>query len=45
MDAILLRVIEMLENARCVECNRVWDLNDEDDANDYYYGHDCEEES
>ena len=45
MDAISLRIVEMLENARCVECNRVWDLNDENDANDYYYGHDCEEAS
>lgn len=29
--------------AKCVECNRVFDLLDEDDANEYYYGHDCEE--
>jgi hypothetical protein len=28
--------------AMCVECNRIFDLLDEDDANEYYYGHDCE---
>ena len=42
MDKILVRMVHMLENARCQECGRVWDMNDEDDANDYYYGHDCE---
>ena len=26
----------------CVECGRVFDLMDEDDASEYYYGHDCE---
>jgi len=30
--------------AKCVECGRVFDLLDEDDANEYYYGHDCQEE-
>ena len=30
--------------ARCVECERVFDLLDEDDASEYYYGHDCETE-
>lgn len=29
--------------AMCTECDRVFDLLDEDDANEYYYGHDCEE--
>lgn len=29
--------------AKCVECGRVFDLLDEDDASEYYYGHDCEE--
>lgn len=38
----MLRITELM-NARCVICNRVWDLTDTDDANDYYYGHDCEE--
>ena len=26
----------------CVECNRVFDLWDEDDAGEWFYGHDCE---
>lgn len=30
--------------ARCVECNRVFDLLDENDANEWFYGHDCEDE-
>jgi hypothetical protein len=29
--------------ARCVECNRVFDLLDDNDANEWAYGHDCEE--
>jgi len=29
--------------AVCVECKRVFDLLDEDDANEFYYGHDCED--
>jgi hypothetical protein len=28
--------------ARCVECNRVFDLLDDNDANEWAYGHDCE---
>jgi hypothetical protein len=28
--------------AKCVECDRVFDLRDEDEANDWFYGHDCE---
>jgi hypothetical protein len=27
---------------RCLECLRVFDLMDETDAQEYYYGHDCE---
>jgi hypothetical protein len=30
--------------AKCEECNRVFDLLDEEDAEEFYYGHDCEEE-
>ena len=26
----------------CVECERIFDLTDEDDAGEFYYGHDCE---
>jgi len=28
--------------AKCGECGRVFDLLAEDDAQEYYYGHDCE---
>ena len=28
--------------AKCVECERVFDLLDENDADEWYYGHDCE---
>ena len=30
--------------AKCEECGRVFDLMDEEDASEFYYGHDCEEE-
>jgi hypothetical protein len=30
--------------AKCVECDRVFDLLDELDANEWSYGHDCEPE-
>lgn len=32
----------MQDKAKCQECERVFDLNDEDDASEFYYGHDCE---
>lgn len=28
--------------AKCVECNRVFDLLDEEEAGEWSYGHDCE---
>lgn len=28
--------------AQCIECSRVFDLLDEDDSNEWAYGHDCE---
>lgn len=28
---------------RCPECGRVFDLTDETDAQEWAYGHDCEE--
>jgi len=31
-----------LENPTCVECGRRFDLMDEDDASEWFYGHDCE---
>lgn len=32
----------MTTKAKCGECNRVFDLLNEDDAGEFYYGHDCE---
>ena len=29
--------------ARCGECGRVFDLLDEEQAEEWFYGHDCEE--
>jgi hypothetical protein len=29
---------------QCVECKRVFDLLDSDDAAEWAYGHDCEEQ-
>lgn len=31
--------------AKCRECGRVFDLMNETDAGEWYYGHDCEEEA
>jgi hypothetical protein len=28
--------------AKCVECARVFNLLDEEEAGEWYYGHDCE---
>ena len=27
---------------KCRECGRIFDLTDREDAEDFYYGHDCE---
>ena len=35
----------MKTKVQCIECNRVFDLLDETDAQEWYYGHDCEEEN
>ena len=37
------KIAEMVGTAtKCAECGRIFDLMDEDDASEYYYGHDCE---
>jgi len=28
--------------AKCANCARVFDLTTDDDAEEFYYGHDCE---
>ena len=30
--------------ATCIECNRVFNLLNLEDVNEYYFGHDCEPE-
>ena len=32
----------MVTSVRCDECNRMFDLMNDIDAQEYYYGHDCE---
>ena len=32
----------MNEIKQCIECNKVFYLNKEQDAHEFYYGHDCE---
>ena len=32
----------ILAAAQCPECDRIFDLADEDQAAEWYYGHDCE---
>lgn len=32
-------------NVTCPECRRIFDLSSELDADEWYYGHDCEVES
>jgi hypothetical protein len=32
----------MPRTARCPECMRTFDLTNEADAEEFYYGHDCE---
>lgn len=36
--------MEIKSKAKCRECDRVFDLLNEDDASEWYYGHDCEVE-
>ena len=35
--------MEMKTTAVCAECKRFFDLRDEDDAAEWFDGHDCEE--
>jgi hypothetical protein len=36
--------MQVSTKAKCVECERVFDLMDEEQAGEFYYGHDCESE-
>jgi hypothetical protein len=35
-------MIKVPTKARCGECGRVFNLLSEDEAGEFYYGHDCE---
>lgn len=34
--------MKLTTTARCEECEREFDLLDEEEAEEFYYGHDCE---
>jgi hypothetical protein len=34
--------LKQMNVRRCVECGRVFDLTNDDDAAEWVYGHDCE---
>jgi len=34
--------MQLETTATCPECSRVFDLFDVDEAEEFYYGHDCE---
>lgn len=37
--------VQLMPKAVCPECKRVFNLLDEDEAAEYYEGHDCEDAS
>jgi hypothetical protein len=37
-----VRRVKIQTKAKCVECSRIFDLLDEEQAGEWYYGHDCE---
>jgi len=39
------QMIARQSRARCSECGRTFDLLDETDAQEWFYGHDCEDET
>jgi hypothetical protein len=38
-------MLDVPSKVKCLECGRVFDLLDEDDVGEWYYGHDCESDS
>jgi hypothetical protein len=37
-----MEAFKLQTRARCVECGRIFNLLNEEEAGEYYYGHDCE---
>lgn len=35
-------IVNQQSKAQCSECLRLFDLFDEEEASEFYYGHDCE---
>ena len=42
-ESFIPTLIELAQNRTCPECHRMFDLRDEADADEWYYGHDCED--
>ena len=38
-----IKPMRILEKPTCPDCERVFDMTKEEDASEFYYGHDCEE--
>ncbi len=36
------RFYSLIDGTKCVECNRVFDLLNDEEAGEWAYGHDCE---
>lgn len=34
--------METINKTQCIDCGRIFDLMNEEEANEWYYGHDCE---
>jgi hypothetical protein len=44
-DTIMrLDLVSVTSKVTCAECGRLFDLTDEEQASEWYYGHDCEVE-
>ena len=37
-----VRIMKISTKAKCVECNRIFDLLNDEEASEWAYGHDCE---
>jgi hypothetical protein len=37
-----METFKLQTRARCVECGRIFNLLNEEEAGEFYYGHDCE---
>lgn len=42
MNTVLVGGVQIVLDVECVECRREFNLTDENDADEYVNGHDCE---